>query len=381
MPVRRAAGSADELALLRTVVADLSADTPLRIYADWLDSKGDPRGAFLREFLTAFDARRPLPPDPTDLNPAWADILGLTIRRRMRTDYSRSHDEYVRYAAQTYTPNGFAALEPYLGDILRSPKVVISLGIGAPQPLGTFLLGTSRAGGCPDLPPGSVWPMAEDAQFGGRWPLQFLLQIDLSEVRGTLADGLLPPAGLLTLFRWLGHVFEQGLPLVWYTPPGVELTRLVPPTPYKWHDQSCGDREFPATVTHPVRLSESLDFPFPIPGIPEATEPSDDPNRPSTLKYVLLQNAIEGYTSGRKHVMCGSAEKEFCWVLPDYFEQRAYFIAGANPAPEEPYLELFELRLEEGLIWYFGDGDRLHVHVPAEPARRGDFGLAITSEL
>lgn len=52
----------------------------------------------------------------------------------------------------------------------------------------------SRFGGEPLLPPGFGWPESSDR------PLDFLLQIDMADVKPFDPDGILPPSGLMTVF-------------------------------------------------------------------------------------------------------------------------------------------------------------------------------------
>ena len=55
-------------------------------------------------------------------------------------------------------------------------------------------IGTSKFGGCPDLPPDLDWPMNRST------PLTFLAQFDLTEVAPFDAETLLPPIGMLSFF-------------------------------------------------------------------------------------------------------------------------------------------------------------------------------------
>src|SRR5262245_36190613 len=84
MPILRAAKSSEELALLRTVVSDLSDATALSVYNDWLEEQGDPRGPYLRKFMQAFAGNKTLPKMPARFSQAWADVLALPVRRRLR---------------------------------------------------------------------------------------------------------------------------------------------------------------------------------------------------------------------------------------------------------------------------------------------------------
>jgi uncharacterized protein YwqG len=62
------------------------------------------------------------------------------------------------------------------------------------KPIDDLPVGQSRFGGLPDLPKDNNWPGSPKA------PLDFLLQINLSELAGLLPDSPLPPTGLLSFF-------------------------------------------------------------------------------------------------------------------------------------------------------------------------------------
>ncbi|MFF2045899.1 DUF1963 domain-containing protein [Kitasatospora sp. NPDC058170] len=91
---------------------------------------------------------------------------------------------------------GEAGLGPWEDELAGVAEHGIALGprpdgFGGPEPF-------SRCGGVPDVPPGFVWPSTgsgPDAQADC-----FVAQIDLAEVRGEDANGLLPPCGLLYFF-------------------------------------------------------------------------------------------------------------------------------------------------------------------------------------
>lgn len=55
--------------------------------------------------------------------------------------------------------------------------------------------GVSRLGGSPDLPPDAPWPAEEDGT-----PLSFIAQLDMRQMAAHDVEGILPRAGLLSLF-------------------------------------------------------------------------------------------------------------------------------------------------------------------------------------
>lgn len=97
-PVECVADSAEEFALLCDVVDHLADDGPRRIYADWLEERGDERGIFLREFLATYDAGSELPP-LADVPADWADLTGLKIIERIAVAGIREfRDEVLSFA-------------------------------------------------------------------------------------------------------------------------------------------------------------------------------------------------------------------------------------------------------------------------------------------
>jgi len=85
-------------------------------------------------------------------------------------------------------------------------------------------VGASKLGGCPDLPAGTPWPSRNER------PMAFVAQIDLADI-APLADGELPPGGLLSFFSlfidWGFGGSEAGR--VIHTPAPATLTRIAVP--------------------------------------------------------------------------------------------------------------------------------------------------------
>lgn len=85
-------------------------------------------------------------------------------------------------------------------------------------------LGTTRLGGAPDLPVGSVWPLSEHGACG------FLGQFDLADVRTRAGATDLPPEGLLSVFVDYIDSAADPVPVrAILTPPDATLVRLAPP--------------------------------------------------------------------------------------------------------------------------------------------------------
>jgi uncharacterized protein (TIGR02996 family) len=356
MPTLRAANSLEELSLLQAVATDLSDRTTLSVYCDWLEDRDDPRGPFLREFLRAFDERRPLPSIPSAFSSAWAEVLGLPIRSRLRNGLDARDPNMKAHLRQEY-PQGFTAYEPRFDEILRSLRPAVSLVVGEAAPLETFPIGTTRVGGLPDLPVGMEWPQfpASSNVTDASGFFQFLLQIDLAEVRGTFADGLLPESGLLCFFHSPMAREPDAPPVVYYFPPGTPLRRYAPPSP----KPASFDDTVEVDVSRTLTLADSLQSWKELPG---------GKNGEPDIDYLA-----EGYYDQR------ASGDWFCTRCPGGYEHP--WIAEGIVEDLTGHLKLFELSHDGNLSWYFGDGGRLHLYVPPEEAREGRFPFAVCHEV
>ncbi|WP_406193079.1 YwqG family protein [Kitasatospora sp. NBC_01560] len=95
---------------------------------------------------------------------------------------------------------GEAGLAPWEDELVAVAEHGIALGprpagFDGPEPF-------SRCGGVPDVPPGFVWPRTGSGPEAV--PDCFVAQLDLAEIGGEDANGLLPARGLLYFF-FLGH--------------------------------------------------------------------------------------------------------------------------------------------------------------------------------
>src|SRR3954463_14838116 len=80
-PIQAAATLPGEYALISAIAADLCDDTAKLVYADWLDERGDPRTAFVRELVVAARQLKEKPklPDTSALPRAWTNMLGVAL--------------------------------------------------------------------------------------------------------------------------------------------------------------------------------------------------------------------------------------------------------------------------------------------------------------
>jgi uncharacterized protein (TIGR02996 family) len=337
MPGEGVARSAEELALLRELTARLGDPDVLGVYNDWLEDQGDPRGDYLRRFLAAHAGGKSLPKRPADVSVGWEELVGLGARRRLRE------------RAATV-----GRLEPHLPRLLDAGQTCMRLDLLPRVSTSGVGPGLSRAGGLPDLPAGTPWPMIDDELCGGRWPMLFLVQINLADLAGTLCEGLLPDAGLLSLFFYPENE-PRGLELR-CTPPEVPLEPARPPRPYAFHPIQIGNVRFPTGHTHPIRLTEAMRYPGWFDGLPD--ELSDfDRAGDDRIDWVLL-----GERSAEQHYFASPLRRGLC----PQWAPRLHF--ARVPAS---HVELFELAEDGALHWHFCD--KLHVFVDGAAARQGAF--------
>lgn len=116
---------------------------------------------------------------------------------------------------------------------------------GSVAEIDTTLSATTKLGGQPDLPRGTLWPERTAYDYNGRArvpedsepaPLEFLAQINLADVAATGCDLPLAADGLLSFFYdaelqpWGFDPADAPGFRVIYTPPGGELSRLIHPS-------------------------------------------------------------------------------------------------------------------------------------------------------
>jgi uncharacterized protein (TIGR02996 family) len=156
--------------MLAGVIAAHWSDDFLLVYADWLEDRDDPRGAFLRGFVSAFgDPAAALPATPGF--PAWLDLSGITLLRGLREcDLADRRQEVAR--------------------LTRTTLLIECRGSADKK----CPIGSTKFGGCPDLPTGTTWPRC------GKGSLAFLAQFRLADLANTQAARRLPAEGMLSFF-------------------------------------------------------------------------------------------------------------------------------------------------------------------------------------
>lgn len=321
--IEKVAQCPDELALLAGIIAQPANDLGRLIYADWLEKRGDARGPFLKHFVEAYKANKPLP-DLDGVTAAWADVLGLTITAK------------AIEAGLRHRRDGLLAV--------ARPALRIEAGeadFDAPPPA-PVLLGTTRLGGDPDLPRGAVYPTAADG------PLHFLGQFDLADFQGMIAGLSFPSDGLLSLFR---PQSEDGMiypapadcpRLVRVTPSRTQLARM--PRPVGLTDQ-------PAPFRPGLRLIETLRLPA-APHKWSETRLTDEegsqlddvfPTNVGGTAYLLLGHVTHGN-------ICAEPLKDrpdwLQLVLVPYFEGPDYGISDMSLSYQLPAADLKAARFD-----------------------------------
>jgi uncharacterized protein (TIGR02996 family) len=174
-----AAALPGELALLTTVVANLSDDTAKLVYADWLEEHDDPRGKLLRECVTAFRAGKKLPAISRAPKP-WRDLVGLKLMSRLRK----------------------AKLTARANTLLRLGRPALTFK-SARAKEAALNVGASKLGGRPDMLPEVKWPIFQTE------PLAFLGQFNFSDLAASLVSRELPDSGVLSVFYLVDEDYER----------------------------------------------------------------------------------------------------------------------------------------------------------------------------
>src|SRR5262249_44551395 len=138
---------------------------------DWLEERGDPRGAFLRNFVNAVSSGAKKLPSSRSMPKGWRNVVGITLM-----------EELAKAGLSAWKDAVLGLARPAVGITTK------------PARDDNIPLGTSKFGGWPDLPRGASWPLYRSR------PLGFLAQINLTEVAPASACRALPRTGILFFF-------------------------------------------------------------------------------------------------------------------------------------------------------------------------------------
>ncbi len=219
--VYTAAKSANELAMLKGIAADLCNPLPKLVYADWLEEQDDPRTDFIREFVQNASSPDEDLPSSDEYPLAWRHVIGAWALELIRDQDAKEIEN----------------------DLLRLAQPMLNIDV-VPIADDQIPIGETKFGGFPDLPHGMAWPMEEDQ------PHVFCGQVRLSDLRGTLAAAWLPEKGNLSFFTSMGSKA-----LVYHFAAGEAFRRVPPPVTDAWY------KEYLPMPSATMRVHETLDLP------------------------------------------------------------------------------------------------------------------------
>jgi uncharacterized protein (TIGR02996 family) len=324
-----------EAAMLSAVLADLTDDLPKLVYADWLEERGDPRGLFLRQFVTAARDGTPLPPrgygrGAPDLESWWV-----------------GHELYFTW---DLAERGLMRFRERLLGLVKLAVGVVAIR----EPETHFPLGGTKFGGLPHLPVGSEWPRCS------RGPLEFLAQFDLSDLRQFACCRHLPATGLLSVFLLHYNTFADGGEFsgeavrIIHTPAATALEPLL------WPDDLTDDLGQPREPCR-LLLGECLDLPY----------QDGDPTTDAVYGSELLAEVddplrlLDGFRHEADHLLFGHSHPT---------------VLAADPTPGPEWQQLFQFDSDDKLGWNWGDGHRLFWHVRTEDLIAGRFDRAVVRD-
>lgn len=316
----------DEEGMLSAVVSNLRDDHVKFVYADWLEERGDSRGPFLRQFVHAVQTGKKLP-GGRGTSAAWQEMVGLSILRRLSASGLGQHRGRILDLAQ--------------------PALALSTRV---CPESRIVIGATKFGGQPDLPPGSEWPRC------GRGPLEFLAQLNLAEFHKTFAGRALPSRGLLSFFMYHNYPQDEygdgreeppshkgGLRII-HTEDTSKLTRLDPPDDLT---EDLGRPRRPCRIT----FAELLDLPEPNEAWAERYGPA----------FPQLEAAYDYYSDPLRkanHQLFGYAHVT---VLVE------------DPVPGPGWQQLIRFSSDAKLNWGWGDGHHMFWYIKSADLKTGRF--------
>ncbi len=227
----------------------------------------------------------------------------------------------------------------------------------------TLLIGGSRIGGSPDLPPGYEWPR------NGEFSMAFIAQINLADVALYDVARLLPRAGMLYFFVDYAHLYNA-----WPTPPTIhrvlyhddasaKLHRTVMPPPlpewlFYWDHPHFGPyQSCSVTFAEELTLADYLPYYYESwhSGIREILGPITEPFTEAERRaFAEVERRLRGpaYTINR---MLGHPDP----------------IQGFDLSPEDALLLQIDSEEDAGMMW--GDVGRLYWWMGKDELARRDF--------
>jgi uncharacterized protein (TIGR02996 family) len=313
-----------EMDMLSAVVADPADDQVKLVYADWLEERDDPRGAFLRKFVQVVQKGKK-PPAGAGISAAWREVVGLTLLRRLCEE----------------------GLAEHRGRIMQLARPTLAF-VTKPGQDTHIAVGRTKFGGRPHLPAGTEWPRC------GRGPLEFLAQLNLSDFKQTVAGRALPPAGLLSFFMYHNipedqHGGEGGLRII-HTP---DTSRLVPLDLPRDLTADLGRHEETCTVS----FTELLD-------LPDLDDHWREHYGPAAAHPALSRGHWE------ENPLWSAALWEADHHLLGYTHVSVLL---EDPIPGPGWQLLIRFSSDDKLNWGWGDGHRLFWYIKTADLKRGHF--------
>lgn len=311
-------GEAD---ILATVATNLCDQTAMLVYADWLEERDDPAGPFLRRYVQAVQSNNELPP----LSEAsiglmrhsspWSLLIGYKLVTQLRT----------------------LNLEQHTPSILQLAKPAVAIDVDQ-RTERELRVDATKFGGLPRLPKGIDWPRCEEG------PLEFLTQLNLAEMRDTVAERAFPTNGLLSFFMYHNYPddvygvgrrknpIEGGLQIL-YSPPDADLWPVPIP------DDLTEDLGAPHTP-HSLHITDFLDL----------------PSRPEPWGTQVPADAIDQL-----------------WELRSDLQPRHQLLGYSHvtvlcndPTPGPEWQQLIRFSSDHELKWGWGDGHRLFWYIRSD---------------
>jgi uncharacterized protein (TIGR02996 family) len=320
-----------EYGFISAIVSNLRDDAPKLIYSDWLEERGDPRAAFVREFVTAVRSlnKRTKLPAFRSYPRAWTNLLGVPlIRGIIEFDLVDVKDA-----------------------VLRLARPIVSIATKRTRE-SMIMVGGSKFGGHPDLPNSVEWPTCAEGRLG------FLGQIALADLKNTQVSRSLPNDGLLSFFAYQNFVsgYQPGVneaitgdTQVLYTPGSAALTRRKSPDDLNQD----GNAIFP---TCRLVLCETWDLPD-----------SEDKLPPTyTADMKPFQQRERGWQLHELRCQC----HPFSHHLLGY---SVHSRCPSDPSPGTDWLHLLCLDSDDNLGWSWCDGEHLAVFVHEKDVASGRF--------
>ncbi len=332
--VERAATLPGELAFLAAIADDLQDDFAKRVYADWLEERGDPRAEFVRKLA---EATRSLSnetklPNAGMFPRAWTNMLGMPLWQGLVDSALLDMRDAVLHVVRP-----ILTLVTERVDDSRIP------------------IGASKFGGLPDLPADVEWPNCA----GGS--LAFLAQINLRDLDGSLAafwpaTGPLPREGTLSFFAFEdnpGAYDFGGDTRVIYTPATQSQSRRPAP------DATASDHS-PLRVFRTCRLSmcETWD----LPAVGDVVPPELSP----AMETINRLREDGGWWSLRQL-------RRQCHPFGHYVMGYPLHSRTDDPTPGPEWRHLLCLDSDDNLGWNWCDGEHLSIWVHAEDLQNGAF--------